>query len=69
MLLFPREGGPAGPVCPLRVFLSGMAFPSSGSELSGQISQELDFGGCPWPGAGALARGLVVPGRGPGVSR
>eukprot|EP00661_Eupelagonemidae_sp_cell13_P016140 gene16140-biopygen6739 len=27
------------------------------------------FLGGPWPGAGALARGLVVPGRDPGVSR
>eukprot|EP00661_Eupelagonemidae_sp_cell13_P004304 gene4304-biopygen11447 len=106
---YPREGGPAGPVCPLSVSLSQdpqnppkihrevcgfggsrrsfwslggrsvsaswrTRFPlrngvSEFSELSGQISQELDWGGRPWPGAGALARGLLVPGRGPGVSR
>eukprot|EP00661_Eupelagonemidae_sp_cell13_P022491 gene22491-biopygen16255 len=39
------------------------------SKVSERIAQELDFLGGPWPGAGALARGLVVPGRDPGVSR
>eukprot|EP00661_Eupelagonemidae_sp_cell13_P020219 gene20219-biopygen14616 len=77
MFFFPREVGARWPGLSLSVSHSTpkihrksqaslwfVRFPPLVLATRSPISQELDFGGGgPWPGAGALARGLVVPGR------